>query len=239
LNEALVFPAFFGVVPYLRFKDTHLAHHHDPNLTDPYDDPESKFQDPAIWQRMPRALQRLLQFNNTLAGRLLVGPAVGIGYFLMAEAKLLIRGHKRAWLGWGLNCLGMVPVIWWLGQTGIAVWAYALAVYIGLALLRIRTFLEHRAHVSHRARTVVIEDRGPLALLFLNNNYHVVHHMHPSTPWYELPALYAARREHFLRRNDGYRYSSYKDVFRRYFFKAKDPVPHPIWPVRKTDETPS
>ena len=237
LNELLVFPAFFVVVPYLRFKDTHLAHHHDPNLTDPYDDPESNFQDPAIWAQMPRALQRLLQFNNTLAGRLLVGPAVGIGYFLRSEARLLRRADRRVWAGWGLNLLGLVPVVWWLGQTGIALWAYALAVYIGLSLLRIRTFLEHRAHEAHRARTVVIEDRGPLALLFLNNNYHVVHHMHPATPWYELPRLYAQRRAHFLRRNEGYHYSSYAEVFRRYFFTAKDPVPHPIWPVRKSDDS--
>ena len=37
INEALVFPALALVVPYVRFKDTHLQHHYDPNLTDPYD----------------------------------------------------------------------------------------------------------------------------------------------------------------------------------------------------------
>ena len=35
------------------------------------------------------------------------------------------------------------------------------------------------------------------------------------------------------RRNEGYRYASYGEVFRRYFLKAKDPVPHPVWPVRR------
>ncbi len=40
LNEALVWPALTLTVPYGRFRDTHLAHHFDPNLTDPYDDPE-------------------------------------------------------------------------------------------------------------------------------------------------------------------------------------------------------
>ena len=59
------------------------------------------------------------------------------------------------------------------------VWAYLLAAYLGWSLLKIRTYLEHRAHEAARARTVVIESRGPLALLFLNNNFHVVHHMHP------------------------------------------------------------
>jgi fatty acid desaturase len=233
LNEALVFPALMVVVPYLRFKDTHLAHHHDQHLTDPYDDPESNYLDPSAWARMPRWLQKILMLNNTLAGRMLFGPVIGICYFLLSEAKLLANGHRRAWAGWGLNALGLAPLIWWLGQTGMALWAYGLAVYIGLALLRIRTFLDHRAHTAHRSRTVDIEDRGPLALLFLNNNYHVVHHMHPNVAWYDLPALYAQRKDHFLRRNEGYVYSSYRDIFKRYFLSAKDPVAHPIWPVRK------
>jgi fatty acid desaturase len=38
LNEALVLPGLMVTVPYGRFRDTHLAHHHDPILTDPYDD---------------------------------------------------------------------------------------------------------------------------------------------------------------------------------------------------------
>ena len=76
---------------------------------------------------------------------------------------------------------------------------------------------------------MIIEDRGPLALLFLNNNLHVVHHMHPEVPWYRLPALYAARRAHYLRRNGGYRYRSYTEGIRAHFLRAKDPVPHPLW----------
>ena len=28
--------------------------------------------------------------------------------------------------------------------------------------------------------------------------------------------------------NQGYRYGSYREVFRRYFWRAKDPVPHPL-----------
>jgi fatty acid desaturase len=113
------------------------------------------------------------------------------------------------------------------------VWAYISAAYGGYSLVKIRTFLEHRAHDAFRARTVVVESRGPLSYLFLNNNFHVVHHMHPGVAWYKLPALYASRKEHFLRRNEGYAFSSYVPIFRQYFFKAKDPVPHPIWPVNK------
>ena len=109
------------------------------------------------------------------------------------------------------------------------VWAYLLAAYFSHALQKIRTFLEHRAHERARGRTVIVEDRGPLALLFLNNNLHVVHHAHPNRPWYELPRLYAQNRDRFQRRNDGYRYGSYGEIFAKYFMRAKDPVPHPLW----------
>jgi hypothetical protein len=43
--------------------------------------------------------------------------------------------------------------------------------------------------------------------------------------WYRLPKLFADNRERFLKLNDGYAYGSYKSVFRRFFFRRKEPVP--------------
>lgn len=237
LNHALVFPALALVVPYERFRDSHLQHHHDPALTDPYDDPESNYQDPAVWERTGRPLRFLLRLNNTLLGRMVLGPAIGTWAFIRGDIALHRAGDRRILRAWLLNGLGVLLVLGWLAAfTEMPVWAYVLAAYLGYSLLKIRTFLEHRAHEAFRARTVIIEDRGPLALLFLNNNLHVVHHMHPAVPWYRLPALYAARREHYLRRNEAYVFASYGEIFRRYFLKAKDPVPHPVWPVRRSDD---
>lgn len=237
LNHALVFPALALVVPYERFRDSHLQHHHDPALTDPYDDPESNYQDPAVWERTGRPLRFLLRLNNTLLGRMVLGPAIGTWAFIRGDTALHRAGDRRILRAWLLNGLGVLLVLGWLAAfTEMPVWAYVLAAYLGYSLLKIRTFLEHRAHEAFRARTVIIEDRGPLALLFLNNNLHVVHHMHPAVPWYRLPALYAARREHYLRRNEAYVFASYGEIFRRYFLKAKDPVPHPVWPVRRSDD---
>lgn len=234
LNEALVFPGLTLFVPYIRFRDTHLAHHHDPSLTDPYDDPESNYLDPAVWSRLPRFTQWLLRVNNTLAGRMALGPAIGTWYFVKSDFALIRAGDRGVLNAWVMHGAGVAVVLLWLGTVGtMPVWAWVLAAYLAYALLKIRTFLEHRAHDLHRARTVIIEDRGPLALLYLNNNLHVVHHMHPQVPWYRLPALYAARKDHFQRRNEGYVYRSYAEIFRRHFLRAKDPVPHPVWPVRK------
>lgn len=231
LNSALVFPALTLVVPYLRFKDTHLAHHRDSILTDPYDDPESNYLDPKVWARLPAVVRRVLRWNNTLAGRLAIGPLLGTVAFFTSDLAALRRGDRRVWLGWLLHVPAVAVVLIWMGVAGqMPWWAFGLSVYGALAILKIRTFLEHRAHEDARGRTVVIEDRGPLALLFLNNNLHVVHHMHAMVPWYRLPRLYRENRQRYLSRNAGYRYASYAEVFRRYFWRAKDPVPHPLWP---------
>lgn len=233
LNEALVFLAFGVCVPYRRFRDTHLQHHHDPALTDPYDDPESNYLDPAVWAKMSRPYQALLRANNTLLGRMVLGPFIGTWTFIAQDVALIRRGTTGVLQAWVLNLMGLVPVLVWLHWAQMPVLGYLLALYLAVALLKIRTFLEHRAHEAARARTVIVEDRGPLSLLFLNNNFHVVHHMHPAVPWYKLPGLYQARKDHYLRRNEGYCYRSYAEVFARYLTRAKDPVPHPIWPVRR------
>ena len=242
LNEAFVFPALTLFIPYQRFRDTHLAHHNDPILTDPYDDPESNYLDPAVWSRLSRPLRQVLRLNNTLAGRIVLGPAVSIWAVATGDLAAIRAGDAAVRRAWVLHAVGLVGLLVWLLAVGqMPLWAYAAAAYLGFGLLKIRTFLEHRAHETARARTVVIEDRGPLSVLFLNNNFHVVHHVHPGVAWHKLPGLYNAQRDHYLRRNDGYVYRSYADVFRRYFLTAKDPVPHPImadpsqhWP-RRTD----
>jgi fatty acid desaturase len=92
LSEALVFPGLTVYVPYLRFKDLHLQHHFDPALTDPYDDPESNYVDPAVWARLSAPARALLRFNNTLAGRMLLGPAI--------STWALVRGDVRVTGGW-------------------------------------------------------------------------------------------------------------------------------------------
>lgn len=234
LNEALVWPALTLTVPYGRFRDTHLAHHHDPALTDPYDDPESNYLDQAAWARLPGWARALFRANNTLLGRVVLGPILGNALWLQSEWRLVRAGGAAGGAAvrrdWALQLAGLVPVIGWLWWAEMPWWGYLAAAWVGHGLLRIRTFLEHRAHEAARARTVIIEDRGPLSVLFLNNNFHAVHHMHPAVPWYRLPAVYRANREHYLRRNEGYRYASYAEVLGRFLIRAKDPVAHPLWP---------
>lgn len=228
LNALLVLPPLALAIPYQRFRDTHLAHHRDANLTDPYDDPESNYLAEATWARLPRWLRLVLRFNNTLAGRLLIGPLVGQVAWMLSDGRAARAGDRRMVAGWLWHLPAAALVAMAVLASPMPLWAYLLAAYLGLSLLKIRTFLEHQAHEKARGRTVVVEDRGPLALLFLNNNFHVVHHMHPRVPWYRLPRLYDANPGRYLGVNGGYRYRSYAEVFRRHLLRPKDPVAHPI-----------
>ena len=230
-NEALMFLPLGVIYPYGRFRDLHLAHHRDENLTDPYDDPESNYMDPKVWVRLSPALRVILRANNTLLGRMLIGPAVSVLALLRGDLAAIRAGDRAIRRDWLLHLAGMVPVLVWLVTVAaIPFWLFVLSCYGALSILKIRTFLEHRAHELARGRTVIVEGRGPLPFLFLYNNFHVVHHAKPNLAWYRLPALYEERKEDYHRRNDGYVYRSYAEVFRRYFLRTKDPVPHPLRP---------
>lgn len=226
LNDLFIWPPLMIAVPYARFKATHLAHHNDAVITDPYDDPESNYLSSGSWNRLPRTLQRLLHFNNTILGRLTVGPAIGVCAFFLSELRLRTPRVVRAW---SLHLPAMAAVLCVVQASPMPVWAYVIAAYIGMAILKLRTFLEHQADARASGRSVIIENGGILGFLFLNNNLHVVHHMHPRVPWYQLPALYRSRRAHYLRRNGGYFYTSYREVIRRHFLRPKDSVAHPLW----------
>jgi len=230
LNEALMALPLSLAFPYNRFRDLHLAHHLDSNLTDPYDDPESNYLDPAIWHHLSGWKRMIYRVNNTLAGRILLGPALGQMCFYRDEWRAAKSGDRAVLLAWVLHLPGVAVVLWLVVMSPTPVWAYVMAAYFGLGLIKIRTFLEHRAHATTRARTVIIEDRGPLSYLFLNNNLHVVHHMHPKAAWYDLPGLYRKGKDRYLASNEGYFFRSYGEVFTKYFLSAKDPVQHPLWP---------
>ncbi|MEX0369464.1 MAG: fatty acid desaturase, partial [Tateyamaria sp.] len=162
-SEALVWvnPGLF--IPYLRFRDTHLAHHQDAKLTDPYDDPETNYLDPLSWARLPSVVRAALQLNNTLAGRMLIGPVVAQVIFMRADWHAIRAGDGQVLRGWVMHVPGVVLVLGIVSVSAMPMLHYIAACYLALSVLKIRTFLEHQAHEKARGRTVIIEDRGPLA----------------------------------------------------------------------------
>ncbi len=229
LNEVLGFASLGLCVPYRRFRDLHLAHHRDSLLTDPYDDPETNYLDPEVWARLPGWRRALLGANNTLLGRMVLGPVLGQLAFMRGDWAAMRAGAPGVARAWALHALGVGGVLAVVWAAPMPVWAYMACAYAAYGILKIRTFLEHRAHERASGRTVVVERGGALGFLFLNNNLHVVHHMHPKLAWYRLPGMWRAHRETYLRRNGGYYYRSYGEIFARHLLRAKDPVAHPLW----------
>jgi len=232
VNDGLAIVSLGLLVPYIRFRDTHLAHHIDERLTDPYDDPETNFYDPAVWARMAHWQQQIMQLNNTLLGRMFIGPLISQVMFMRGDWREMRQGNRAIIGAWGIHLLSSALVITVVVTSPMPIWIYLMCCYFAMSVLKIRTFLEHRAHQYSTARTVIIDDKGPLAFLFLNNNLHAVHHLHPQVAWYNLPRLYRDNTDSYDRFNEDYNYRSYAQVIARYFVRAKDPVPHPLWPSK-------
>ncbi|WP_244577810.1 fatty acid desaturase [Hoeflea halophila] len=234
LNDLLISPPIGVLVPYLRFKYCHLTHHINENITDPYDDPESYYLDRNVWAAVPAWLKQLLVANNTLTGRVTLGPALATIGFLRSELRRIRGGDKGILATWLRHLLAVAVLFWLIGACGnLDAWAYFVAAYFGMGLLMVRSFIEHQAVEKANQRSVIIETRGPLSWLFLNNNYHSVHHAYPSLAWYRIPGFFRENRVRFLRMNGGYRYESYWEVFRRFAFRPKEPVAWPIEAVRR------
>jgi fatty acid desaturase len=158
------------------------------------------------------------------------------GAFWWRDLGAILSGQCAIRRAWAHHAVGLAMVVMFLAAFGtVPVWAYLASAYLAVSILMIRTFLEHQAHRLSRGRSVIIEDRGPLALLFLNNNLHAVHHAYPRRPWYDLPKLYRARRAHFRRLNLGYVFPNYLEIVRRFAIRAKEPVPHPFYPSANVD----
>jgi fatty acid desaturase len=77
---------------------------------------------------------------------------------------------------------------------------------------------------------VVINEAGLFwRILYLNNNYHAVHHERPDLPWHLLRRFYLQHRADVLARNGAFVIPGYVFLVRRF---AMTPVDSPIHPLR-------
>jgi fatty acid desaturase len=230
--------ALFGLAPlavwfpYATYRDSHLRHHDDEHLTDPERDPESFFVSSARWQRAHPCLRVLLSVRNTLAGRIVVGPWFSISAAVRHAVMASARGEWRVTLAWAVHLAALAVLATWLDQhCGIRWYAFVFGVgYPALALGAVRSFHEHRVAADARERTVINEAALPWRLLFLNNNYHAVHHDLPGVPWFALRTVYHRRRDAYLARNGQYVVQGYGEWFARYALKTVAPALHPLTP---------
>ncbi len=121
--------------PYRSYKRTHLQHHADERLTDPFDDPESYYRAMSDWETMPALLKRLLAWNNTLIGRVLIGPPLMVVGFTTSEWRKISRAIARS--SWhGPSTCRVIPTLLAVSNLfGIPVWLYiGVSAYLGFPL---------------------------------------------------------------------------------------------------------
>jgi fatty acid desaturase len=232
LNHLFVYPPLQLWLPYPVYRASHLAHHRKlHHLTDPYRDPESYYVPGDRWAVLPAWWRRVLVFNQTLFGRLTIGPFLIVGQFWFHEAKALLQGDRRNLWAW----LGHVPAVavvlyWVVGICGLPVWQYLLLVVLpGTSLTLVRSYCEHIAHETPEERTALVEAGPLMSFLFLNNNLHYVHHKRPDLPWYAIPRYYRQHRTLLRQENGHYVYDGgYREVFRRFLFTPFDLPRHPF-----------
>lgn len=215
-------------LPYTLYRESHLKHHRS-DLTDPVDDPESFYLEASRFARSPRPVRALHWFCQTLLGRLTVGPLIAMVTFARTEARLLLDGDRRRLRIWMTHALWSLPVLAWLlfvAKIPLLTYFFTFA-YPGFALTLLRSYVEHRPDGVKKERSAILEAEWPLALLFLNNNLHAIHHDEPNLPWYRIPQRYRERREQVLAENGRYFFRGYREVFARFLLKPKDAPFHP------------
>lgn len=224
--------------PYDAYRDLHLLHHIDEDLTVPEVDPESYYFTRARWQHF-NGLQRLLvRLRNTFPGRLLLAPLLTMCWAVINIGESFREGNRPAIGMWLLHFILLIPVIAWLKQYDFSV-IYYIFVVTGpmLSLTSVRSFLEHRAEEAPEARSVINEAGLFWRLLFLNLNYHSVHHDLPGIPWYGLPRVYRAYSEEYLKRNQGFYVSGYGELLRRHFTQPIGVEVNPVFPEGRTQQS--
>lgn len=238
VNEALVSLPLAVLFPYRRYRDLHLQHHRDEHLTDPYEDPESYFwaQDDA--DSMPRWVRWIFTINNCLLGRLTIGPFLTLLGFTKTEVRRIRHNETGVRQAWALHAGGLIALVAILSTFGIPFWAYVFgALYPAIALTSLRSFAEHQAAEEVGARTAVVEAHPFWALLYLNNNLHIVHHASPHPPRHQLPRLYMERRAQYLAANGNTLFHGYGQIARLFGLRTKQPVDHPF--IHRSDTDPA
>jgi fatty acid desaturase len=216
-------------IPYTIYRETHVRHHRHSGrrLTEVGHDPESFYLAPADVAKAGVLRRVLLRANCTLAGRLVLGPAIAIAGFWI-DAVREMRWSRRHRLIWLRHALAVSMVLaWTVGVCHIPVLVYLLlVVYPSAAITNLRSFAEHRANDDSPARTNVVEANRFWSLLFLNNNLHVAHHAHPHVPWYELRPVWQQMRQ--ANPGAGLIFTGgYFEVCRKYLFRPFITPEHP------------
>lgn len=229
-NKLLGFAPLAMWYPYTLYRDTHLAHHRDAHLTMPGLDPESNYVSQAEWQSMGRLMRCVWHVRKTFVGRLVVAPPMAIAMLAIQTMGDWRKGRWHYLPMWVTHIALVAGMLEGIAQySHLSVWHYVFAVsWPALAVAMVRSFYEHRAAPEGKSR-ITINDAGlVMRLLYLNNNYHLVHHALPRVAWYQLPTAYRLRQIQYRQQaGDFWVAGGYSALLRQYAFRPTDDPIHP------------
>ncbi len=231
LNELVVYPPLAFYYPYPTYRNSHLQHHSTEILTDAESDPESLYLSKTHWENLNAAGRMIYRFGFTLVGRLLIGPVVSLYLLWKSQAQQILNGDIACLRIWAVHLCACGAIMLFVVLVGeMALWKYIVCfVYPGISLTLLRSYTEHQWSDNKQERSIVIEGSPISRLLYLNNNFHWVHHDNPGLPWQEVARVFKERRAEILERNGHFYYRGYDQVLLRLL---KDRMIDPVHPLQ-------
>lgn len=226
LNAAVGYVPLSFWIPFGRYQALHVQHHRS-NLTDPFDDPESTYFAPPLWQDASGWQRRYMIFLRTTPGRFTLGvPRTLLRFWWKDATNLRDPAIRRPWL---IHLPLAALLGWWLfGVVGVNPWVYILGFVLGGAACSVmRSFVEHCA-VREGTRSAVVLAGPVVSLLFMNINLHHTHHAQPDAEWYRIPAIHREMGSDAIAAEGAGFYKSYFQVLRTYFFTPFCQPDHPL-----------
>jgi fatty acid desaturase len=196
VNDALgeLFVGWPMLLTMRAYRRLHFAHHRSPNTVD---DPD--------WMLR---LDRDWQFPKTRTDLLRIFAIDILGLHIWDQLRFFGRyghrfGQRVEWLDFAGACF--FGVLFWV-LTRYSLWTLFLLYWIVplmtwlKVVLRLRTIGEHYAleydHIFRQTRTTYPTLLEQLLIAPKNIAYHLDHHLYPSVPFYNLPALHKELLRH-------------------------------------------
>ncbi|MEO7403752.1 MAG: fatty acid desaturase, partial [Burkholderiales bacterium] len=103
LRWAVVFPPLGLWLPFPLYYAAHRKHHQNTHLTEPGVDTESVYATQAAWDAMPAWKHAVLIGNQTLLGRVTIGPILRLTRLVIRETKRVIDRDYAHLPHWALH----------------------------------------------------------------------------------------------------------------------------------------
>jgi fatty acid desaturase len=229
LRTAIVWPPIGGWFPFELYRRSHSQHHRNTHLTFPGEDTETYYHEEEDWEDYGPLWHWLYTVNQTLLGRVLLGPFLRTPRLYANEIRKIARkDYSNVWI-WIRHFIGVGLIFVLVSQVfGMPIWQYLIEfIYTGMMFGMVRTFIEHRWGERPSERTAVVESNWLFGLLFLWNNLHAVHHTFPTLAWYRVPRVWREYRARIIEHNGGYVFRGYAEIARRWLLQ---PVFMPVHP---------